>query len=71
MIINTFLEKYDFTGKNIYLFNTHEGSGESGTHNNIKKKMTSSNVNTDGLAIRGQTARQESSRVTVENWLKN
>ena len=70
MIINTFLEKYDFSGKTIYLFNTHEGSGQSGTYSSIKNKMSSSNVNTNGLAIRGATARGESSRSTVENWLK-
>ena len=70
MIINTFLEKYDFSGKTIIPFNTHEGSGNAGTFNSIKNKMKSSNVNTNGLAIQGKTARQESSRSTVENWLK-
>ena len=70
MIINTFLEKYDFSGKTIIPFNTHEGSGNSGTFSDIKNKMKSSNVNTNGLAIQGKTARQESSRSTVENWLK-
>ena len=70
MIINTFLEKYDFSGKTIIPFNTHEGSGNSRTFSDIKSKMKSSNVNTNGLAIQGKTARQESSRSTVENWLK-
>ena len=70
MIINTFLEKYDFTGKTIIPFNTHEGSGDAGTYTRIKSKMSSSNVNTKGLAITGTKARQESSRSTVENWLK-
>lgn len=70
MIINTFLEKYDFSGKTIIPFNTHEGSGNAGTFNSIKNKMKSSNVNTKGLAIQGKTARQESSRSTVDNWLK-
>ena len=70
MIINTFLEKYDFAGKTIIPFNTHEGSGNSGTFELIKNKMESSTVNTNGLAIRGQEARKESSRSTVENWLK-
>ncbi len=70
MIINTFLEKYDFSGKTIIPFNTHEGSGNSGTYTSIKNKMSSSTVNTNGLAIQGKTARQESSRSTVENWLK-
>lgn len=70
MIINTFLEKYDFSGKTVYLFNTHEGSGNSGTYSSIKNKLSSTNVNTNGLAIRGTDARKESSRSTVENWLK-
>lgn len=70
MIINTFLEKYDFSGKSIIPFNTHEGSGNSGTFSDIKNKMESSNVNTNGLSIQGKTARQENSRSTVENWLK-
>ena len=70
MIINTFLEKYDFSGKTIIPFNTHEGSGDAGTYANIKNKMSSSNVNTNGLSIRGATAREESSRSTVVNWLK-
>ena len=39
-------------------------------HAYIKNKMSSSNVITNGLAIRGATAREESSRITVENWLK-
>ena len=58
MIINTFLEKYDFSGKTIIPFNT------------IKNKMSNSTVNINGLAIRGADARKESSRSTVENWLK-
>ena len=70
MIINTFLEKYNFSGKTIIPFNTHEGSGDAGTYANIKNKMSSSNVNTNGLSIRGATAREESSRSTVVNWLK-
>ena len=70
MIINTFLEKYNFSGKTIIPFNTHEGSGDAGTYANIKNKMTSSNVNTNGLSIRGAIAREESSKSTVENWLK-
>lgn len=70
MIINTFLEKYDFSGKTIIPFNTHEGSGDAGTYANIKNKMSSSNVNTNGLSIKGATAREESSRSTVVNWLK-
>lgn len=31
MIVLSFLEQYDFTGKNVHLFNTHMGSGSTGT----------------------------------------
>ena len=70
MVVYNFVEKHDWTGKTVIPFNTHEGSGESGTYSYIENKLTSANVNTDGLAIRGVTARQESSRSTVESWLK-
>ena len=70
MIINTFLEKYDFTGKKIELFNTHEGSGNSGTYSYISKKLKNADVNTNGLPLRGSLAREEKSRVTVEDWLR-
>ena len=70
MIINTFLEKYDFSRKTIIPFCTHEGSETAGTFTSLKSKMSSSTVNTNGLAIRGKQAREESSRSTVESWLK-
>ena len=39
MIINTFLEKYDFVGKTIIPFNTHAGSGAAGSYEAIKEKL--------------------------------
>jgi len=36
MIVLSFLEQYDLSGKNVYLFNTHGGSGSVGT-DDIKK----------------------------------
>ena len=70
MIVNTFLEKYDFSGKTVIPFCTHEGSGNAGTFASLSSKLTSSKVNANGLAIRGTDARKEDSRATVENWLK-
>ena len=66
----TFLESYDFTGKTVIPFNTHEGSGSSGTYQDIVDKLPEANVNTNGLAIRGTEAREESSRDTIEDWLQ-
>jgi flavodoxin len=68
MIVYTFLESYDFSGKKVIPFNTHEGSGASGTYNTIKNKLSNSNVITNGLAIRGANVR--SSKSEVESWLK-
>lgn len=70
MIINTFLEKHDFAGKTIVPFNTHEGSGSGGSYELLKKKLSSANVRTEGLAIAGTKVRSESSKQEVEAWLK-
>lgn len=69
MCVYTFLESYNFFDKTIIPFNTHEGSGDAGTYTTIKNKLTRSNV-LEGLAIRGKDAREDSSKKTIENWLK-
>ena len=71
MIINTFLEKYDFSGKTIIPFNTHEGSGNAGTFSRLKSKTTGATVNMDGFTIAGTAARQTASaKEATKNWLK-
>lgn len=68
MPIYTFFDKYDFDGKIIVPFNTHEGSGEGGTYSTIKDWESDAKV-LDGLAIRGGD--MESDQTTrVRNWLK-
>ena len=52
MAVYTFLEHYDFTGKTIHPFCTHEGSGLSDTKNDIRKAAHGAAV-TKGLAIHG------------------
>ena len=69
-IVYTFLEQNDFTNKIIIPFNTHEGSGSSGTHNTIKNKLTKANVNTNGLALQGKVARITEGKEKTINWLK-
>ena len=70
MIVYTFMEEYDLSGKTIIPFNTHEGSGSSGTYNSIKAKLSNSNVNTNGLALTGQKARTDNGKTDTINWLK-
>lgn len=70
MVVNTFLESQDFSGKTVYLFSTHEGSGEAGTFAYIDGKLTTANVDTNGLSMRGTAARENSAKDSVETWLK-
>ena len=67
MPVFTFLEAYDFSGKTIVPFCTHEGSGLGRSVAEIKKTCPRSTV-VDGLAIRGgdvNTAHDE-----VSAWLR-
>ena len=54
MAVYTFLEHYDFTGKTIHPFCTHEGSGLSRTEQDIQKAAPGASV-TRGLAIHGSS----------------
>lgn len=71
MILHTFLESYDFAGKTVIPFNTHEGSGQSGTQSVIANKLSDATV-LQGLAMRGSTAQAlkcDGTDATVKNWL--
>ncbi|MBR4383789.1 MAG: flavodoxin [Selenomonadaceae bacterium] len=68
MAVSTFLEHYDFGGKKIFPFATHEGSGLGGSVSYIKKICPNAEI-FDGLAIHGAEAAQSSAQ--VERWLKN
>lgn len=69
-IVYTFIESYNFEGKTVIPFNTHEGSGSAGTYNTFKSKLTKANVNTDGLALKGSTSRTDKGKDETINWLK-
>ena len=70
MIMYTFMEEYDFDGKKVIPFNTHEGSGDSGTYKTIKEKLPNADVNTKGLALEGKVARSEDGKQQTIDWLK-
>ena len=67
MAVYTFLESFDFTGKKIYPFCTHEGSGLSGTEQDIRKSAKGASVK-KGLAIYGSSV--DSSRAVLEKWIE-
>ena len=66
----TFLERYDLTGKRLIPFNTHEGSGQSGTASEIAASASGAET-LDGIAIRGRTAQEDDSRTRelLTGWL--
>ena len=70
MIVYTFLEKNNFSGKKIIPFCTHEGSGLSGTEKNISDTTKAEVL--EGLSIRGNVAQNDSKKTDseIENWLK-
>lgn len=70
MIVYSFLEKHDFPDKTVIPFNTHEGSGSSGTYQKIQGILSGAEVR-DGLALTGSTARTENGKAQTLDWLRN
>ena len=70
MAVYTFLESYDFSGKTIVPFCTHEGSGLSGTEGSIKRSCPDADV-LKGLAVQGKTAQTsyDKAESAVIEWL--
>ena len=66
--VAAFLSAYDFSGKTIAPFCTHEGSGLGQSIDDIKKACPQSTV-LEGIAIRGGDVRNAQGPVTA--WLKD
>ncbi len=71
MVVYTFLENHDLNEKTIFPFCTHEGSGLSGTDNNIKKLYKNVTMK-KALVMTGRTAQNNRSEAEkqVDEWLK-
>lgn len=67
MAVYTFLEHYDFTGKTIRPFCTHEGSGLSDTESDIRRAAPGAAV-TKGLAIHGSHVAEAES--ALARWVR-
>lgn len=66
MAVFTFLESYDFSGKTIFPYCTHEGSGLGNSERDIKKLCPNAKL-LPGLAIRGGSIKGASE--TIKSWL--
>lgn len=68
MVLETFFDTYDLSGKTIVPFNTHEGSVDGGTYEMIRDREPDATV-LDGIAIRGGEAGEDDARNEVIEWL--
>ena len=66
MPVLTFLESYDFSGKTIASFCTHEGSGLGMSERYIRQSCPGAKI-LSGLAIRGE--KRDRADREIENWL--
>ena len=66
MAVLTFLEHFNFSGKVIKPFCTHEGSGMGSSVEDIRKLCPTARVKS-GLAIQGGSVNH--SQKEVENWV--
>ena len=66
----TFLESYDMSGKKLVPFNTHEGSGQSGTVSEIASSAPNAEM-LKGIAIQGKVAQEDAERTRelLADWL--
>ena len=72
MAVYSFLESYNWKGKTIIPFCTHEGSGLSGTPESIKETVGKNVTMKKGLAIQGQVAQNSRAKAKkkVTAWVK-
>lgn len=69
MILYTFFDTYDFSGKTIIPFSTHGGSGFSNTINTIKELEPDAEVNDDGYTVSRNDVKDAESEIIA--WLGN
>lgn len=72
MPLYTFMEAHNWSGKTVFPFCTHEGSGLSGTEAAIRSSCKGASVRS-GLAVRGSTAQNDkaATRSAVKKWLNS
>lgn len=68
MAVYSFFDEYDFSGKTINVFITHEGSGFSRTIETIRGLEPNATV-TEALAVRGADAAAEENN--IREWVRN
>ena len=67
-VMFTFFDRYDLSGKTIYPFTTHEGSGLGSCVNDVRREYPKASVQ-KGFSIYGHEVR--TGKAKIETWLKN
>jgi Flavodoxin len=67
MIMSTFTEALDFTGKTVHPFTTHAMSGLGRTEADYARSCRGAAIG-EGLAVRGEEVRE--AQPAVESWLR-
>ena len=70
MIVYNFLEKHNFSGKQLAPFCTHEGSGDSGTHPRLSALLADTTV-LPGFECTGSKARTDEIQPEVDKWISS
>ena len=70
MVVHTFIETNDFTGKTLIPLCTHESSGICNTYQYIKDFIVEANVIVTDFSLLGTEARKPEAKNIIENWLK-
>ena len=71
MVVHTFIENNDFTGKTLIPICTHESSGICNTYQYIKDFIVEAKVIVTDYSMIGTEARKPSAKNAIENWLKS
>ena len=69
MVVYSFVEQHDWSGKTVIPLNTHEGSGNAGTYDILKSKMTGATLRGDGFNMTGSAARTDEGIENLDDWL--
>jgi flavodoxin len=69
MIVYNFVEKHDWNGKTVIPFNTHEGSGNSGTYEALQAVANGATLKGDGFNMTGTEARTDGGIAKLDSWL--
>jgi flavodoxin len=68
MVLETFFDDYDLSGKTIVPFNTHAGSRDGGTYKVIQEREPGATV-LEGIAISGSSAGSDDAKTEILDWL--